>query len=135
MVACKSLREYNNNKEKIKQFCLKEKRKMKLRQQQITQGPSTSATNTPGGENNLYSHEQTVSIAKKNQRAQQQKRRNNPRREATVKKQQPREQHENQHLSPRRNRKHTMPQKDTHQKNAEKRKGKQIPNDTFLAKS
>ena len=28
-----------------------------------------------------------------------------------------------------------MPQKDTHQKNAGKRKGKQNPNDTFLAKS
>ena len=32
MVACKSLREYNNNKEKIKQFCLEEKRQMKQRQ-------------------------------------------------------------------------------------------------------
>ena len=135
MVACKSLREYNNNKEKIKQFCLEEKRQMKQRQQQMTQEPSTSATNIPGGENNLYSHEQIVSIAKKNQRAKQQKRRNNQRREATVKKQQSRKQHENQHLSPRRNRKHTMPQKDTHQKDAGKRKGKQNSNDTFLAES
>ena len=112
-----------------------EKRQMKRMQQQMTQGPCTSATNTPGGENNLYSHEQIVSIAEKNQRAQQQKRRNNQRREATVKKLQPRKQHENQHLSPRRNRKHTMPQKDTHQKNAGKNAGKQNPNDTFLAKS
>ena len=63
---------------------------MKQRQQQMTQGPSTSATNTPGGEKNLCSHEQMVSIAKKNQKVQQQKRRNNQRREATVKKQQPR---------------------------------------------
>ena len=108
---------------------------MKQMQQKMTQGPKTSATNTPGGENNLYSHEQTVAIAKKNQKAQQQKRRNNQRREATVKKQQPRKQHENQHISPRRTRKHTMPQKDTHQKNAGKRKGKQNPKDTFLAKS
>ena len=95
---------------------------MKQRQQQMTQGPSTSATNTPSGENNLYSLEQMVSVAKKNQKAQQQKRRNNQRREVTVKKQQPRKQQENQHLSPRRNRKHTMPQKDTHQKNAGKRR-------------
>ena len=76
-----------------------------------------------------------VSIAKKNQKVQQQKRRNNQRRETTVKRQQQRKQHENQQLSPRRNRKHTMPQKDTHQKNAGKRKGKRNPNDTFLAKS
>ena len=124
-----------NDKEKIKQFCLEEKRQMKQRQQQMTQGPSTSATNTPGGENNLYTHEQLVSIAKKNKKVQQQKRRNNQRRETTVKKQQPRKQHENQQLSPRRNRKHTMPQKDTHQKNAGKPKGKQNPNDTFLAES
>ena len=108
---------------------------MNQRQQQMTQGPSTAATNTPGGEDILYSHEQMVSIAKKNRKAQQQKRRNNQRREATVKKQQPGKQHENQHLSPRRNRKHTMPQKDTHQKNAGKQKGKQNPNGTFLAKS
>ena len=101
----------------------------------MTQGPSTSATNTPGGENNLHSHEQIVSIAKKNQRAQQQKRRNNQRREVTAEKQQPRKQHENQRLSPRRNRKHTLLQKETHQKNDGKRKGKQNPNDTFLAKS
>ena len=53
MVACKSLREYNKNKQKIKQFCLEEKRQMKQRQQQMTQETSTSATNTPGGENNL----------------------------------------------------------------------------------
>ena len=52
MIACKSLREYNNNKEKIKQFCLEEKRQMKQRQQQMTRGPSTTATKTPDGENN-----------------------------------------------------------------------------------
>ena len=54
-----------------------EKRQMRQRQQHMTQEPSTSATNTPGGQNNLYSHKQMVSIAKKNQRAQQRKRRNN----------------------------------------------------------
>ena len=48
MVACKSLREHNNNKEKIKQFCLEEKRQMKQRQEKMTQRPSTSAINTPG---------------------------------------------------------------------------------------
>ena len=37
MVACKSLREHNNNKEKIKQFCLEEKRQMKQRQEQLKQ--------------------------------------------------------------------------------------------------
>ena len=119
MVACKSLREYNNNKEKIKQFCLEEKRQMNQRQQQMTHGPSNSATKTPGGENNLYSHKQMVSIAKKNQKVQQQKRRNNQRPEATVKKQQPRKQHDIQQLSPRRNRKHTMPQQELIRKTPE----------------
>ena len=54
-----------------------EKRQAKQKQQQILQGPSTSESRTPDGEDNLYSHEQIVSIAKKNQRAQQQKRRIN----------------------------------------------------------
>ena len=63
MVGCKSLREYNNNKEKIKQFCLEEKRQMKLRQSQLAQGPSTSSTKAPDGESKLYGHEQIVAIA------------------------------------------------------------------------
>ena len=123
MVACKSLREYNNNKEKIKQFCLEEKRQMKQRQEQLTQGTSTSSAKAPDGEN-LYSHEQIMSTAKKNQRAQQQRRRNNKARETTTKKQQPRKQQEKEYLAPRRNKKHIMPQKETHQKNVEKQKGK-----------
>ena len=43
MVACKLLREYNNNQEK-KQFCLEQKRRAKQKQQALIQRPSTSAT-------------------------------------------------------------------------------------------
>ena len=49
MVACKPLREYNNNQEKIKKFCLEEKKEAKLRQQALIPGP----TSTPTGEQNL----------------------------------------------------------------------------------
>ena len=52
-----------------------------------------------------------------------------------MKKQQPRQHQTRQQLSPRRNKKHTMPQRDIHQKNAGKRQSKQSPNDTFLSKS
>ena len=37
IVACKSLREYNNNKKKIKQFCLEEKRGAKQKQLSLMQ--------------------------------------------------------------------------------------------------
>ena len=57
MVACKSLREYNNNEEKIKKFCLEEKRRTKQRQQSLTQGPNTSTIKVPDGDNELYIHE------------------------------------------------------------------------------
>ena len=134
MAACKSLREYNNNKEKIKQFCLEEKRQMKQRQEQLNQGTSTATTSALSGEN-LYSHEQIVSIAKKNQRAQQQKRRTNKAQETSARKQQPQKQQEKQHFSPRRNKRHVMPQKETLMKNTNKRKEKPSSNDTFRTKS
>ena len=70
MVACKSLRKYNNNKEKIKQFCLEEKKRAKQKQLSLMQGPSTSSLKTPHGDKELYMHEQIASIAKKNQRTQ-----------------------------------------------------------------
>ena len=127
MVACKSLREYNINKEKIKQFRLEEKRQMKQRKEQLKQGTSTATTSAPSGEN-LYSHEQIVSIAKKNQRAQQQKRRTNKAQETFARKQQPQKQQEKQHFTPRRNKRHVMPQK-------EGRKEKPSSNDTFRTKS
>ena len=134
MVACKTLREYNNNKEKIKQFCLEEKRQMKQRQEQLNQGTSTATTSAPSGEN-LYSHEQIVSIAKKNQKAQQQKRRTNKVQETSTRKQQPRKQQEKQHFSPRRNKRYVMPHKETPMKNTVKRKEKPNSNDTFRIKS
>ena len=133
MVACKSLREYNNNKEKIKQFCLEEKRLKKLKQQQLLQGSSNTHQKTPDGE--LYSHEQIVSIAKKNQREQQQKRRNIPKRESNTKKQQQSKTQTSQQLPPNRRTKHTMPPKVTTQKTTAKRRVKQNPSDTFIAKS
>ena len=127
MVACKSLREYNNNKEKIKQFCLEEKRQMKQRQEQLKQGTSTATTSAPSGEN-LYSHEQIVSIAKKNQRAQQQKRRTNKAQETPARIQQPQKQQEKHQFTPRRNKRHVTPQK-------EKGKEKPSSSDTFRTKS
>ena len=127
MVACKSLREYNNNKEKNKQFCLEEKRQMKQRQDQLKQGTSTATTSAPSGEN-LYSHEQIVSNAEKNQRAQQQKRTTNKAQETSARKQQPQKQQEKQHFPPRRNKRQVMPQK-------EGRKEKPSSNDTFRTKS
>ena len=71
MIACKSLREYNNNQEKIKKFCLEEKRRGKLRQQALIPGPSSIPTSTPTGEQNLYSNEKIVELAKNNQSQQQ----------------------------------------------------------------
>ena len=53
MVACKSLREYNNNQEKINKFCLEEKRQAKLRQQALIPGPSSIPASTPT-ENRIY---------------------------------------------------------------------------------
>ena len=94
------------------------------------QGPSTSSPRTPLGDMELYSHDQIVSIAKKNQRAQQQKKRTQQKPQVTTKGQQPR-----QHTSPRRPKQHTMPQKETKSKDAGKRRFKQNANDTFLAKS
>ena len=135
MVACNSLREYNNNKEKIKQFYLEEKGQAKQKQQQIFQGPSTSESRTPDGKDNLYSHDQNVSIAKNNQRSHQQKRRTNQKREVNVKKQQPGQLQPRKQVSTRRRSKHTMPPKNTQQENIVKRKLKQKPSDTFLAKS
>ena len=88
----------------------------------MKQGTSTATTSAPSGEN-LYSHEQIVSIAKKNQRAQQQKRRTNKAQETSARKQQ-----EKQHFTPRRNKRHVMPQK-------EGRKEKPSSNDTFRTKS
>ena len=87
----------------------------------LLQGPSTSESRTPDGEDNLYSHEQIVSIAKKNQRAQQQKRRTNQKREVNVKKQ-PGQPQARKQVSTRRRSKHIMPPKNTQQKNTVKRK-------------
>ena len=129
MVACKLLREYNKNQEK-KEFCLEEKRRAKQKQQALIERPSTSATKVPEGDNEPYSHKQIVSIAKKNQKAQQEKKRKQQKREANTKRQQPRQQ-----LSPLRQKQHTMPQKETETKDSGKRKFKQSPNETFLAKS
>ena len=70
-----------------------EKRQMKQRQEQLKQGTSTATTSAPSGEN-LYSHEQIVSIAKKNQRTQQQKRRTNKAQETPARKQQLQKQQE-----------------------------------------
>ena len=83
----------------------------------------------------MYSHEKIVSIAKKNQRAQQQKRRTNQKREINVKKQKPGQPQTRKQKSPRRRSKHSMPPKNTQQKNAEKRRHKQNSSETFLAKS
>ena len=88
MVACKSLREYNNNQQKIKKFCLEEKR---LRRQALIPGPSSIPTPTPTGEQNLYSHEKNVEMAKNNQ-SQQQKRRQQQKRKINTTKQQPKQQ-------------------------------------------
>ena len=70
-----------------------------------------------------------MSIAKKNQKAQQQKKRAQQKRETTINKQQPR-----QHLSTRRRKQHTMTQNETKTKDSGKRKYKQSPNEIFLSK-
>ena len=129
MVACKSLREYNNKQEK-KQFCLEEKRQAKQRQQALKQGPSSASTKTPLGDQHLYSHEKLVAIAKKNQTQQQQKRQTQRKQKINNTKQQPRQQ-----LPTQRRKKHTMPQKDSMQKESGKRKQRQKPNESFLTKS
>ena len=61
------------------------------------QGPSTSSLKAPHGDKELYSHEQIVSIGKKNQRAQQQKKGTQQKREVFPNRQQPRK-----HVSQRR---------------------------------
>ena len=66
----------------------------------MTQEPSSSATLTPSGDQDLYSHEKLVSIAKNNQKQQQQKRRSQQKRKANTAKHQPRQQ-----LSPHRRKK------------------------------
>ena len=91
MVACKSLIEYDNYQEKIKQFCLEEKRRAKQKQQSLTQGHSSSTTKTPTGDGELYSHEQLVSIAKNNQKQQQQKKRTQQKQKTPTSKKQPRQ--------------------------------------------
>ena len=53
MVACKSQREYNNDKEKIKQLCLEEKTRAKQKQLFLMQGPSTSSLRLPQGDKEL----------------------------------------------------------------------------------
>ena len=100
---------------------------MKQRQEQLKQGTSTATTSAPSGEN-LYNHEQLVSIAKKNQRTQQQKRRTNKTQETPARKHQLQKQQEKHQFTPRRNKRHVMPQK-------EKRKEKPSSSDTFRTKS
>ena len=89
------------------------RKRAKQKQLSLMQGPSTASPRTPHGDMELYSHDQIVSIAKKNQRAQQQKKRTQQKPEVTTKRQQPR-----QHTSPRRPKQHTMPQKETNSKDA-----------------
>ena len=60
---------------------------------------------------------------------------NQQKRQVNVKKQQPGQPQGNKQVSPRRRSKHIMPSKNTQQKKPIKRKLKQNPSDTFLAKS
>ena len=129
MVACKSLREYNNNQEKIKKFCLEEKRQTKLRQQALIPGPSSLPTKTPMGDQDPYSLEKIVELAKNNQ-SQQQKRRPQQKPKINNTKLQPKQQ-----LQPQRQKKYTMPQKEQKQVDQGKRKHQAKPNESFLTKS
>ena len=93
------------------------------------QGPSSTQTSTPFGEQELYSHEKLVQLAKNNQ-SQQQKRRQQQKRKANTAKNQPRPQ-----LYPQRQRKHTMPHKEPKNDNQGKRRTHPKPNESFLTKS
>ena len=129
MVACKSLREYNNNQEKIKKFCLEDQRQARLRQQALIQGPNSFPTTTPMGDQDPYSHEKIVEIAKNNQ-SQQQKRRPQQKRKINYTKQQPKPQRQTQ-----RRKKYAMPQKEQKQVDQGKRKHQAKPNEPFLTMS
>ena len=72
MVACKTVGEYKRNQEKIKQFCLEEKKRA---QQAAQPGPSTSTHQTPSGDTQLDEHEKLIALAK-DKKKQQQRRRN-----------------------------------------------------------
>ena len=63
MVACKIHREYNNNQEKIS-FCLEKKR---AQQRAKKQGPNSTSNTPPSDTADLYSHEQIINLAKRNQ--------------------------------------------------------------------
>ena len=129
MVACKSLREYNNNQEKIKKFWLEEIRQAKLRQQALIPGPSSIPTSTPTGEQNIYNHEKIFELAKNNQ-SQQQKRRQQKNGKLT-----PRNNNQNNNSKLKDGKKYTMPHKEQKQENQGKRKQQTKPNEPFLTKS
>ena len=115
MIACKPLREYNRNQEKLKKICLEEKKRAQQKQRSLIAGPSSTKTPTPIGEPELYSHEQLVTNAKSNQKQQQQRRRTQQKRKAGTEKQQ-----QKQQFSHQRRTKHTMHQKTQNPKKAAK---------------
>ena len=90
---------------------------------------TTTKIFTSFGEQENYSHEQLVTIAKCNQKHQQKRSRTQQKRKVTTK-QQPKQQ-----LSPQRRKEHTKQPKDTKCKKRGKRRQNQNPNESFLSKS
>ena len=111
MVACKSLREYKRNQEKIKQLCLEVKKRAQQKEQSLIQGPSSSKTTIPSGEQDHYNHEKLVTIAKNNQKQQQQRRCTKQKHKVNTDMQQLKQQ-----LSPQRMKKQKMLQKEVKSK-------------------
>ena len=63
-VACKTVREYNRNREKIRKFCLEEKRQLQMREtEQAT--PVDEATMDPVGTSKFQAQQQAGPSGKK----------------------------------------------------------------------
>ena len=72
-VACKTVREYNRNREKIRKFCLEEKRQLQMREmEQAT--PVDESTTDPAGTSNSQTQQQAGTSSKKQNRNTQKRR-------------------------------------------------------------